>query len=106
MKKEKNLPMTVMVNWLDPSFSAVSLALQVTVVMPTGKLSPDITTLPSLFLHTMVVESISPSTTSEPDGWVGQVMRAFANPLSTLEEILDGVVIRGTSLSVFKKNII
>ena len=56
-----------MLNWLDPSFSAVSLALQVTVVVPTGKLLPDITTLPELSLHTMLAERMVPSTTSMAD---------------------------------------
>ena len=43
----QHIPITVMSNWLDPSFSAVSLALHVTVVVPTEKLPPDITTLPA-----------------------------------------------------------
>ena len=37
-KQRQHIPITVMLNWLDPSFSAVSLALQVTVVVPTGNL--------------------------------------------------------------------
>ena len=51
INKTKYLPTTVMLNSHDPSLSAVSLALHVTVVVPTGYKSPDITTLPRLSSH-------------------------------------------------------
>ena len=93
-----------MSNWLDPSFSAVSLALQVTVVVPTGKLSPDITTLPAVSLHTMVVGSMTPSTMSLADGDVGQVTLAAVTPVATnTEGIVLGEVTTGGSLSVLRE---
>ena len=72
-----------MLNWLDPSFSAVSLALQVTVVVPTGNLSPDITTLPGPTSHTMVEGGMGPSTVSLADGNGDHVTMASAIPAST-----------------------
>ena len=52
----KYIPTTVMLKSHDPSLSAVSLALHVTVVKPTEYKVSDITTLPRLSSHTMVVE--------------------------------------------------
>ena len=68
-----------MLNSHDPSLSAVSLALHVTVVVPTGYKSPDITTLPRLSSHTMLV--MSPSTA---DGDSDHVTLASAIPGSTV----------------------
>ena len=41
INKTKYLPTTVMLNLHDPSLSTVSLAMHVTVVVPTGYKSPD-----------------------------------------------------------------
>ena len=92
-----------MVNWLDPTFGIVSLAVHVTVVVPTGYLSPDITTLPASFLHTILAEGMAPSTTSVADGNGDQLTAASAIPGSTLDWTLLGVVITGPSLSVLHK---
>ena len=90
-----------MLNWLDPSFSAVSLALQVTVVVPTGNLSPDITTLPGLTSHTMLEGAMAPSTVSLADGIGDHVTAASAIPGSTfIIGTLFGAVTTGGSLSV------
>ena len=95
-----------MLNWLDPSFSAVSLALQVTVVVPTGNLLPDITTLPESSSHMMLAGRIEPSTISTADGNGDQVTLASAIPGSTLiDGILLGAVITGPSLSALTKQI-
>ena len=75
-----------MLNSHDPSFSAVSLALHVTVVVPTGYTwkSPDITTLPRLSSHTMVVALMTPSTVSLAVGDGDHVTTAPAIPGSTV----------------------
>ena len=82
INKTKYLPTTVMFNSHDPSLSAVSLALHVNVVVPTGYKSPDITTLPRLSSHTMVV--MSPSTVSLAVGDTDHVTLASAIPGSTV----------------------
>ena len=66
----------------DPSLSAVSLALHVTVVKnirvvkPTEYKVSDITTLPRLSSHTMVAELMTPSTVSLAIGDGDQVTLA------------------------------
>ena len=93
-----------MSNWLDPSFNAVSLALHVTVVVPTGKLLPDITTLPAASSHTMVVELMTPSTMSLADGNGDQVTLAAVIPVATnTEGTVFGEVTTGGTLSVLRE---
>lgn len=60
------VPVTVMSNEHVPSFIAVSLALHVTVVVLSGKESPDDTALPELSVH--AVTGRGPLTTSSADG--------------------------------------
>ena len=94
----------MMVNWLDPSFTEVSLALHVTVVVPTGNLLPDLTTLPALFVHMMVLGSMAPSKASRADGNGIHVTAASDIPGSTfLERTLFGGVTTGGSMSVKSK---
>ena len=93
-----------MLNWLDPSFSAVSLALQVTIVVPTGNLSPDVTTLPGPTSHTMVEGGMGPSTVSLADGNGDHVTMASVIPGSTfMAGTLFGEYTIGASLSAFQK---
>ena len=75
--------MTVMLNWHDPSCGTESLALQVTVVVPTANLEPDITTLPGPTSHTMAEEVMGPSTVSLADGNGDHVTMASPIPAST-----------------------
>ena len=104
LQKNKYLPMTVMLNWLDPSFSAVSLALQVTVVMPTGYLPLETTTLPAWSSHIMLAVGINPSKASSADGGGDQTMAASGLPVSTfIMGTLFGVVMTGGSMSVTSK---
>ena len=70
-----------MLNWHDPSSGIESLALHVTVVVPTENLSPDITTLPVPASHTMVV--MTPSTVSLAVGNGDHMTLASAIPEST-----------------------
>ena len=98
INKTKYLPTTVMFNSHDPSLSAVSLALHVTVVVPTGYKSPDITTLPRLSSHTMVV--MSPSTVSLAVG--NSDTLASAIPDSTVTTVFGHKTVGG-SLSVSGK---
>ena len=97
-------PTTVMLNWQDPSFSAVSLALHVTVVKPTAYKSPDSTTLPRSSLHTTLAVT-SPSTISLADGGADHVTFDEAVPGSTFMEGTSlGHVSVGASLSVKEDN--
>ncbi len=73
----------VMLKSHDPSLGTVSLALQVTVVKPTGNPSPDLTTLPRWSQHTIVEESRGPSTVSLAVGIGTQLTAASAIPWST-----------------------
>ena len=92
-----------MLNWHDPSSGIESLALHVTVVVATGNLSPDITTLPGPTSHTMVAGGIGPSTVSLADGNGNHVMMAFAIAGSTfMAGTLLGQYTIGGSLSVLK----
>lgn len=92
-----------MLNWHDPSFSAVSLTLHVTVVKPTAYISPDNTTLPISSSHTTLAVTL-PSTTSLADGDGDHETVDNAVPGSTfIEEISFGHVTVGASLSVKKK---
>lgn len=96
----KYLPTTVMLNWQDPSFSAVSLTLHVIVVKPTAYMSPDITTLPISSLHTILAVT-SPSTVSLADGDGDHETVDNAVPGSTVAEGTSlGHVTAGASLSV------
>ena len=70
----------------DPSLSAVTLALHVTVVKPTEYKVSDITTLPRLSSHTMVAELMTPSIVSLAIGDGDQVTLAVIVPASTLTE--------------------
>ena len=89
-----------MVNWLDPTFGTESEAVHVTVVVPTGYLPPDITTLPAVFRHTILAAGMTPSTTSVADGDCDQTTAAYGIPGSTfIEGTLFGEVITGPSLS-------
>ena len=92
-----------MLNWHDPSSGIESLALHVTVVVATGNLSPDITTLPGPTSHTMVEGGIGPSTVSLADGNGNHVTMASAIPGSTfMAGTLLGQYTIGGSLSVLK----
>ena len=96
--------MTVMLNWPDPSFSEVSLALHVTVVVPTGNLSPDITTLPASSSHVMLPAGMAPSKASMADGNGDQGTTASAIPGSTfIIRTSSGAVTTGGSVSVNKR---
>ena len=75
-----------MLNWHDPTRGTESVALQVTVVMPTRNLEPDITTLPASSIHTMVVGSMTPSTVSLAEGDGDQVTLASVIPALTFTE--------------------
>ena len=98
------LPTIVMLNWQDPSFSAVSLALHVTVVKPTAYKSPDTTTLPRSSVHTTLAVT-SPSTISVADGGADHVTFDEAVPGSTfMEGTSFGHVTEGASSSVKKDN--
>ena len=83
MQHRQYIPITVMLNWHVPSFSAVSLALHVTVVVPTTNLAPDVTTLPALISQTMVEGTMTPSTVSLADGNGDQVTLTSTIPAST-----------------------
>ena len=90
-----------MLNWLDPSLSAASLAVHVTVVVPTGYLPPDTTTLPAWFSHLMLAAGMTPSKASNADGDDDQVTAALGIPGFTFwKRTLFGVVITGGSISV------
>ncbi len=96
----KYLPTTVMLNWHDPSFSAVSLTLHVTVVKPTAYISPDNTTLPISSSHTTLGVTL-PSTISLADGDGDHLTVDNAVPASTFMEGTSlGHVTVGASLSV------
>ena len=98
------LPTTVMLNRQDPSFSAVSLALHVTVVKPSAYKSPDTTTLPVSSVHTTLAVT-SPSTISLADGGADHVTFDEAVPGSTFMEGTSlGHVTEGASLSVKEDN--
>ena len=97
-------PTTVMLNWQDPSFSAVSLALHVTVVKPTAYKSPDSTTLPRSSLHTTLAVT-SPSTISLADGGADHLTFDEAVPGTTFMEGTSlGHVSVGASSSVKEDN--
>ena len=99
----QNLPITVMLNWHDPSSGIESLALHVTVVKPTEYKVSDITTLPRLSSHTMVVELMSPSTVSLAVGDGDQVTLAVIVPADTFTETVLGQKTVGSSLSALGK---
>ena len=104
IRNDDYLPSTVMFNRQDPSFSAVSLALHVTVVTPTAYKSPDTTTLPISSVHTTLAVT-SPSTISLAVGGVDHVTFDEAVPGSTfMEGTTIGHVTVGASLSVKKDN--
>ena len=79
-----------MLNSHDPSTLRVSLALHVTVVVPTGYKSPDITTLPELSSHTMVEALMTVPLVSLAVGDGDQVTLAFAVPESTFTVVSFG----------------
>ena len=89
----------------DPSLSAVSLALHVTVVKPIEYKVSDITTLPRLSSHTMVAELMTPSTVSLAIGDGDQVTLAVIVPASTLTETVRGQKTVGGLLSALGKRI-
>ncbi len=91
----------MIVNWSVPSFSDASAAVQVTVVVPTGNVDPELTTNPPPVLHVIVVGSITPWKESTADGIGGdQVTAAVAKPGSTfLARMLLGAVTTGASIS-------
>ena len=93
-----SLPVTVMVNSQEPSFSAVSLTLHVTVVRPSVYKSADITTLPRQSVHTIVLLSMV-STLSVPLGNGDQVTLAVDSPWSMDTELLLGQSTVGASVS-------
>ncbi len=68
-------PVTVISNEHVPSFDEVSLALHVTVVVPTEKESPDDTALPEVSVH--LITEVGPSTTSSADGIGDQSLIKF-----------------------------
>ena len=87
-----------MLNWHDPSSGTESLALHVTVVVPTANLSPDITALPAPVSHTMVV--MTPSTVSLAVGNGDHITLASAIAASTyFIGTLFGQYTIGTSMS-------
>ena len=95
-----------MLNSHDPSLSAASLALHVTVVKFTGYKSPDITTLPRLSSHTIVEGLMTPSTVSLAVGDGDHVTIAPAIPRSTVMlATVFGHKTVGDSLSAFEKRI-
>ena len=73
----------VMLKSHDPSLGTVSLALQVTVVKPTGNPSPDVTMLPRWSQHMILVKSMGPSTVSLAEGKGNQITLATAIEGST-----------------------
>ena len=79
-----------MLNSHDPVTLRVSLALHVTVVVPTGYKSPDITTLLELSSHTMVLGSMTVPLVSLAVGNGDQVTLAIAVPGSTLTVVSFG----------------
>ena len=87
-----------MLNSQEPSFSAVSLTLHVTVVRPSVYKSPDITALPRQSVHTIVLLSMV-STLSVAVGNGDQVTLAVDSPRSMDTELLLGQSTVGVSVS-------
>ncbi len=89
-----------MLNELDPSLFAVSLAVQVTVVTPTGYRPMDTTMSPAWSLHTIVLTEMMPSQASLAVAVNVQLTAASGIPGSTfVPEISGGTVTTGPTMS-------
>ena len=92
-----------MTNTQDPSLRAVSLALQVTLVVPAWKNPPEVTTVSRLSVQMTLSAFTVASTTSVAFGETDQETKAPANEASTFVVSALGHVTVGPSLSAKNK---